>query len=341
MISAKKALKQLKLMSTPNKIKGIIPDEQFKAEMNQKVLPCLQSICQSGYVSVAETGGMLYYETYRPKAPTGAVVISHGFCESAEKYKEVIYYFILAGYEVYLAEHRGHGRSFRETAHPNMVHVSDFNSYVKDLHIFLCKIVKPLSNGIPLYLYAHSMGGAIGALYLETYPDTFVKAILSSPMLAISMGPLPVLCARTLGYLMTSLHREETYAPGQHAFIPGGKFEDSCSSCPRRFHYYQEKKERSPLFQNSGSSYGWAYQSLKACRFITQKRNCDKIEVPVLVFRSIKDEVVKSSGIFHFVKNTPSARLIHVDGSRHEIYNSPASVLEIYYQKIFNFLTNF
>ncbi|MBD5549217.1 MAG: alpha/beta hydrolase [Lachnospiraceae bacterium] len=326
-------------MSKSTKIRNIIPDKQFKTEMAQTVLPYLQSICQSGYISVTESGGRLYYETYRPAAPVGAVVISHGFCESAEKYKEVIYYFTLAGYEVYLAEHRGHGRSFRETAHPNMVHISDFNNYVKDLHTFLYKIVKPSSSGIPLYLYAHSMGGAIGALYLETYPDTFDKAILSAPMLAISMCPFPVPCARAWGHLMLRLHRDETYAPGQHPFIPGGKFEDSCSSCPERFYYYQEKKEALPLFQNSGSSYGWVYHSLNTCRFITQKRNCEKIEVPILVFRSINDGVVNPSGIFRFIKNTPSARLRNVNGSRHEIYNSPVSVLEAYYQKIFNFLT--
>ncbi|MDE7446461.1 MAG: alpha/beta hydrolase [Lachnospiraceae bacterium] len=332
-------MKQLKLMSKSIKMRNIIPDNQFESEMEQKILPCLQLICQSGYIPVTKTGGTLYYEAYRPENPIGAVVISHGFCESAEKYKEVIYYFTFAGYEVYLAEHRGHGRSFRETTHPNMVHISDFNSYVNDFHAFICKIVKPLSKGIPLYLYAHSMGGAIGALYLETYPDTFLKAVLSAPMLAISTRPLPVPCARALGRLMTSLHRDAAYAPGQHAFVPGRKFEDSCSSCPERFHYYQKKKEAFPLFQNSGSSYGWTYHALNACRFITQKRNCEKIEVPILVFRSVNDGVVEPSGIFRFVKNTPSARLINVEECRHEIYNSSVFVLESYYQKIFNFLT--
>ncbi|MDE5907868.1 MAG: alpha/beta hydrolase [Lachnospiraceae bacterium] len=285
------------------------------------------------------TEGSLYYEAYRPALSVGAVVISHGYCESAEKYKEVIYYFTQAGYEVYIAEHRGHGRSFRETPHPNMVHVSDFNNYVTDLHTFINTIVKPHTNDMPLYLFAHSMGGAIGALYLETYPETFTRAILSAPMLALSMKPFPVPWAMALGRIMICLHRDGNYAPGQHAFSPGRSFEKSGSSCPERFYYYQEKRESSPCFQNSGSSYGWAYRSLNACRFITQKRNCDKITVPILVFRSLYDGVVEPSGILRFVKNTPSSRLIAFDGSRHEIYNSPAAILENYYQEIFKFLT--
>lgn len=317
---------------------NIIPDEQFITEMNRKVLPCLQSICQRGYLPI-DNGGTLYYEFYRPAAPIGAVIISHGYCESAEKYKEVIYYFTKAGYEVYIAEHRGHGRSFRETTHPNMVHVSSFNSYVTDLHAFISTIVKPYAGELPLYLFAHSMGGAIGALYLETYPDTFARAVLSAPMLALSMKPLPIPCAIALGRIMIRLRRDGNYAPGQHAFSPGRNFEKSGSSCPERFHYYQEKKEASPCFQNSGSSYGWAYHSLTACRHITQKRNCGKITVPVLVFRSLNDGVVEPSGILRFVKNTPSSRQIDFEGSRHEIYNSPSKVLENYYQEIFKFLT--
>lgn len=330
----------------------IIPDEQFEIEMNQKVVPYLQSICQHGYLPISGSchalqgssvpdakGNALYYEIYRPVTATGAVVISHGYCESAEKYKEVIYYFTQAGYEVYIAEHRGHGRSFRETTHPNMVHVSDFSSYVTDLHAFISTIVRPYSDGLPLYLFAHSMGGAVGALYLQTYPDTFTRAILSAPMLALSIRPLPVPCAIALGHIMTLLHRSENYAPGQHAFSPGRNFEKSGCSCPERFYYYQEKRESFPCFQNSGSSYGWAYHSLNACRLITQKKNCNKITAPVLVFRSLDDSVVAPSGILRFVKNTPSSKQINFEGSRHEIYNSPASILKKYYQEIFKFLT--
>lgn len=346
----------------------IIPDGQFKDTMNKEAIPFLMSIFRSGYVNVCQTltpsanqyissklphsavspvddktsvkSQRLYYESYCPSNPIGAIVISHGFCESAEKYKEVIYYFAKAGYQVYLAEHRGHARSLRETDHPNMVHVLRFTDYVDDLHTFIRKVVVPSAKGLPLYLYAHSMGGAIGALYLETYPDIFRKAILTAPMLGISMGPIPAPCVRAFGRIMVSLHKENTYSPGQHAFYPGEKFEDSCSANYERFQYYQVKKEANPLFQNSGSSYGWGYQALNACHFITQKRNCQKITVPVLVFRSAHDALVKASSIRRFVKNTPFARLITIDQSRHEIYNSSALVLEDYYREIFAFLSS-
>lgn len=316
----------------------IIPDLHYKDTMNRKVIPRLSSLCRTGYLTANDDTGRLYYEAYRPDAPVGALVISHGFCENAEKYKEVIYYFVEAGFQVYLADHRGHGRSLRDTGHPNMVHINSFYDYVNDLHTFVTQIVKPSIRELPLYLYAHSMGGAIGALYMETYPDTFQKAVLSSPMLGISLGPVPAPCARALGRIMISLHREEAYAIGQHPYDPDEIFEESCFACHERFSYYQAIKKTSPLFQNCGCSYGWAFQSLNACRLLAQKRNCQKLTVPILVFQSQNDHVVKASAIRHFVKNVPSARLIKISGSRHEIYNSPAAVLKDYYRYIFHFL---
>ena len=101
-----------------------------------------------------------------------------------------------------------------------------------------------------------------------------------------------------------------------------------------------EKRERIPLLQTSGSSYAWAYESLCACRKILKKGNCEKITVPLLVFRSASDSLVKPSAISRFVSKVPSARLITISGSRHEIYNSPSCVLEPYYREIFTFLGN-
>lgn len=319
----------------------ILSENDFETHMNQEVIPFLSSIATCGYLPIdlaRGDAGRLYYESYCPADARGAVVISHGFCESIEKYKEVIYYFAKMGFQVYLADHRGHGRSLRDTNHPNMVHIKRFEDYTETLHQFITSVVKPNAGSLPLYLYAHSMGGGIGTFYLETYPDTFQKAILTSPMMGISMGSVPVFLAKALGFLMVHLNRSECYAPGHHAFIPGEKWEDSGSSCLERFDYYQCKKETTPLFQNSGSSYSWAYQALRACGKMTQKKNCAKITIPVLIFQSENDTFVENSAMLKFVKNTPSARLISISDSRHEIYNSHQKVLIPYYQEIFRFL---
>lgn len=40
-----------------------------------------------------------------------------------------------------------------------------------------------------------------------------------------------------------------------------GKLRNSSSTCKVRFEYYQDKKEKEPLFQTNGASYSWLYQA--------------------------------------------------------------------------------
>ena len=88
--------------------------------------------------------------------------------------------------------YRGHGRSVRENGNPYVVHVERFHDYVLDLVHLIEKRVKPAAGMLPVYLYCHSMGGCIGAWTIEEYPGLFDKAVLSSPMLGLSFGKIPV-----------------------------------------------------------------------------------------------------------------------------------------------------
>ena len=134
-------------------------------------------------------GRPISYEYYITENAKASVVISHGFTESAEKFREMSYYFINEGYNVFAITHRGHGASYKESIDPYTVYVSEFNDYIKDFYTFIKRIVTPNSDSLPLYLYAHSMGGAIAALTLEQYPDIFKKAVLNAPMIHFKSSP--------------------------------------------------------------------------------------------------------------------------------------------------------
>ena len=60
--------------------------------------------------------GKIHVQRYLAEKPKGVIIISHGFTEAAPKYDEMIYYFLKAGYHVYMPEHMGHGQSYRLTA---------------------------------------------------------------------------------------------------------------------------------------------------------------------------------------------------------------------------------
>ena len=149
-------------------------EEMLEERMEKEAEPFLQKIRKSGIMKLSGDKG-LYYELYPQKDAKGTIVISYGFTESCLKYYELIYYFYREGYQAAIMDHRGHGRSMREVEDMTVVHIELFSRYVKDLHHFVETKVKPMAKEGPLYLFAHSMGGCIGAFYLEQYPDDFKR----------------------------------------------------------------------------------------------------------------------------------------------------------------------
>ena len=85
----------------------------------------------------------IYYKSYEVEDSEDVIVISHGFCESSEKYRELIKTFNKNNYSVYIIDHRGHGKSGRLGIDNSQINVEDFNYYIKDLKTFLDSIVVP------------------------------------------------------------------------------------------------------------------------------------------------------------------------------------------------------
>lgn len=318
----------------------LLSAETFKDEMTNTVEPMLNSIHSCGIMPRRETGEGcgIYYDIYKPLNATAAIVISHGFSESAEKFKEVIYYMVQMGYEVYAVDHRGHGRSFRQSHHPNLVFINSFNDYVEDLHDFVSLVVKTETK-LPLYLFGHSMGGAVAAIYIEKYPSDFKKAILTSPMLKLKL-PIPELITRIYSGAICLVGKGDTFGPMQEPYKGYESFEGSSASNEARFDYYQSKKASTEEFQLCALSYGWLYHSVTAIAKARSKRACSRITIPVLVLICNDDALIDRSGPEQFVNNTESASLSVFSECRHEIYNSDDGVIAEYYKKIFDFLAD-
>ena len=68
-------------------------------------------------------------------------MILHGYTESAEKYREMMWYFLQGGYSVFAMDLRGHGRSVREVEDTSITHVDRFSDYLRDLEEFMQKVV--------------------------------------------------------------------------------------------------------------------------------------------------------------------------------------------------------
>ncbi len=315
-----------------------LTSEQLIDQMEQTAEPMLAAIHSSGIMQLpdAPDGSGIYFDRYATENAVGCIVISHGYSESAEKFKEMIYYLVLNGYRVYAIDHRGHGRSYRQSSHPCLAHVKKFSDYIEDLHHFVTTVVEKETN-LPRFIIGHSMGGGIAATLIERYPDDFNKAVLSSPMVKLNL-PLPTWAARFISGLMCAIGRGNTFGPGQHPYQGYERFEDSASINEARFHLYQRKKASREEFQISAFSYGWLYTSIKTIAKTRSPKECSKITIPVLLFRSGQDNLIDPAGIDEFVQNTNHIRLVDIADSRHEIFNSDDNVIAAYYDTIFEFL---
>ena len=80
-----------------------------------------------------------------------------------------------AGYAVYAFDLRGHGRSAGPRVAPD-----DWLDYVDDLDRFLAS-VEAREFGKKVFLFGHSMGGAIAALTAEQHRPALAGLILSGP----------------------------------------------------------------------------------------------------------------------------------------------------------------
>ena len=194
-------------MTPENKKRAGAEDIGYAAWMAETVEPYLKEHGKKGYLKM-EDGMSIAYRCYSLPDAGKCVVISHGFCEFAEKYNEVVYRFLQEGYSVYVPEHRGHGYSGREVDDPELVHVQSYDSYVTDFARFVETVVSPREEH--RMVFAHSMGGAIAILALERYPEMFEAAILSAPMCGMQTGKYPRIVARLLAGSCCLLGKRKT-----------------------------------------------------------------------------------------------------------------------------------
>lgn len=313
-----------------------LSEGDFEKKMETIVEPFLKGHEIRGTFEAADGSRIAYYQYALPDAKAG-IVISHGFSEFAAKYSEWIYLFLRAGYSVFFIEHRGHGESARAVEGTEKIHIGSYEEYVQDLYTFVQKIVIPANGENPCFLYAHSMGGAIGALTLEEFPELFDGAVLSAPMFSINMGVLPVWLAKFVARLQIKRKKGTEYAIGQHGYNGKEKFEESCSLSEARFRYIVKRREENVKCHTSGGTYSWALASLLAQEKAVALDNVKKIVVPVLLFQAENDTMVRPKGQEKFVKRCKTAEMVIVTGSKHEIYNADEAVQQAFFEEIIDF----
>ena len=129
-----------------------------------------------GFVSSTD-GFPLQGYVWSVDAPRAVVVIAHGAAEHARRYRRFAAALNAADLEVWALDHRGHGRS------PGPDGLGDFggagwDGLVADLAQFIgmSRAARP---GLPLVLFAHSMGAAAAQQYVQDHSAEIDVLVLS------------------------------------------------------------------------------------------------------------------------------------------------------------------
>lgn len=329
-----KEMENLDLSKTKNRF--YLSDTGYKESMEHIVKPYIQKYLTEGKFS-GFNQVLLHYKQYKNPDGKAKIVIQHGFTENAEKYEEVVYYFLKEGYSVYIMDLRGHGYSEREIDNSSKVYVRHFSDYVEDLKCFMDQIVRVEESQNPCFLYAHSMGGGVGASFLELYPEYFRAAVLTTPMLEIECGDYPEKVAETIALVMNVMGRGEEYIWGQKPFSADYNFEKSSCGTEERYEYFLDLKKECTEYQTSSGTFAWLKTCIAATNKIISREWASKVECPVLLFQAEQDKMVRRSGQYRFAKNTKQTQVVYVEDAKHEIYTAESRIRIPYFNRIFEF----
>ena len=314
----------------------MIPEEECPAAI-VRIEEELSQLRREGYFT-AQGGAKLYYEYFFADDPVGSVVFVHGLSEFTKKYYEFAHYFLSQGYNVFLYDQRGHGKSHRDVSRPELIHIHSFDQLVVDLDAFIETVVRPAAH-VPLYLYAHSMGGAVGLLYLARYGSKLEKAVVTSPLMLPRMNDVPVLPI----WLMTAVG--QVLRGPKAKFLLSGEYEVGrpCTpdpgDSPNRVRYCLAHRDREPLYRSTPMTLGCVRNSLKLRRLLLRKRITEGIRTPTLMLCADTDTLVRTRYQGRFARRCNACTHEILAGANHALHTDCNEIMEKALERILSFLS--
>lgn len=250
----------------------------------------------------------LFAQSWRPASttPRGTLIIHHGLADHSTRYAPLAEALARAGYAVWALDMRGHGRS----AGARVV-MEGIDVMLDDLDAFV-RLVRARAPQQPLFLFGHSIGGLIAALYTIERQPALAGTITVSPGIALEAPPIQAAAIQLVNAL----------SPNAAIFaVPHPLF----SNQPAVVH----DMDTDPLISQRPAPARTARAALDGIRRVWAAP--ERITVPLLALHGQEDRVTAPSGSRDLVARaaSPDKTLRVYPGFPHDLFHEANSSLVV------------
>ena len=266
------------------------------------------------------SGGVkIRYAVFRSqeREAKGTVVVLQGRSECIEKYYETINDLTARGLWVATFDWRGQAGSGRLISGSHTGHVARFADYEADLSLFLERIVLPDAR-LPFFIVAHSTGALVALSQAPFLENRIERMVLAAPFVALggqSMSQRRIAIIARLAS-MTGLGNR-TFRRSEPSFDFA---RNVVSSDERRFTRNAAIYAAHPELSIGWPSARWLNETLRAIARVTHQDHLTRIRIPTLLLCPTADILVPRKAIGDLARIFRAARLIEIDGARHELF---------------------
>ena len=250
-----------------------------------------------------DDGPRIYHQSWLPNGePKAGIVLVHGLAEHSGRYANLVNHMVSRDYAVYGLDHIGHGKSGG-----TRVYVRCFEDYTDRLGLYMDQ-VRAGQPDKPIFLYGHSIGALIAAIFLLDHPAELAGIVFSGPCVKVpaNVSSITVFLAKALSRIAPKLGLSPIDASG-------------ISRDPAEVQAYIDD----PLVYRGKTTARLASELLKAMQRVSAE--AAGITHPVLIVQGGSDTVVDPDGahMLHGLVGSADKTLKIYDGLYHEIHNEP------------------
>lgn len=244
---------------------------------------------------------MLKGRCWLPEQPQAIVCLVHGFAEYIGRYAHVATYLNAQGYGLMGFDLRGHGQSGGRRGH-----TPTYEDLLENIREMMALAAEKFE-GLPLFLYGHSMGGNLAANYLIRHQPNYLKgAVITSPWLRLTQEPpVPLKILAKVAYLIFPQLMNPSNLKLEHL---------------SKDIAVQQAYGADPMILRKISAGMFTVVSEAGLLAI---RQADKITLPVLLMHGLDDKITSADATREFAQRIqPELLTAHYwENMRHELHN--------------------